>query len=250
MSLAGQYWFSIVSILAWWQVTILNISTGLWWFADRIRGSCELAHWFGFVYIVYIIFCQTSVLTFCRTRMSWAFPRGHDCFKNSYQNLNYPFIAAAHTALLPLSTFIWLHPLLGLQLNLASSLLMITFRVWERAEEKDGTALAWTVWIGKPWKSCLPQMSTIWLWKTGLRNQTRQWAHPPRSLVLNFNLACPCRAQPLPNEQVQIWFLSLFVFFIFRTFSFPARLTQCPINFCQVRLIDFNQDHSLPVRPF
>ena len=96
MSLAGQYWFSIVSILAWWQVTILNISTGLWWFADRIRGSCELAHWFGFVYIVYIIFCQTSVSTFCRTRMSWAFPRGHDCFKNSYQNLNYPFIAAAH----------------------------------------------------------------------------------------------------------------------------------------------------------
>ena len=96
MSLAGQYWFSIVSILAWWQVTILNISTGLWWFADRIRDSCELAHWFGFVYIVYIIFCQTSVSTFCRTRMSWAFPRGHDCFKNSYQNLNYPFIAAAH----------------------------------------------------------------------------------------------------------------------------------------------------------
>ena len=94
--LAGQYWFSIVSILAWWQVTILNLSTGLWWFANRVRRSCESAPWFGLLHIaVYIIFCQTSVSTFCRTRMSWAFPRGHDCFINSYQNLNYPFIAAA-----------------------------------------------------------------------------------------------------------------------------------------------------------
>ena len=68
MSLAGQYWFSIVSILAWWQVTILNISTGLWWFADRIRGSCELAHWFGFVYIVYIIFLPNFSFNFLQNQ--------------------------------------------------------------------------------------------------------------------------------------------------------------------------------------
>ena len=144
--------------------------------------------------------------------MSWAFPRGHDCFINSYQNLNYPFIAAAqHCCFFQHSFDYILYWYFVLKLNLASSLLMITFsrKRWNCTGLGLGN-------LGKiashRWA---PSDSEKVGWGTRLCNG---WAHPPRSLVSDFNLVCLSKAQPLPNEQVQIWFLSLFVFSFFVLF--------------------------------